>query len=349
MKNEQDIYKLLEINPTDNFTVVKKAYIKKALETHPDKNPGKSDEEFKILQNAWEVINTEAKLQLYFKLHQENRVHEFAKNLNESFSKSSSSFAREQNQTNEIPSDALNIYRSGDIDMFIPVPFSPSNAPHFNSTRVYLSLDPTERDLNLENIRQYIMKANQGVYQIGVTYEEAVNIANQHSHHTMYLIARIRLPITRISDARASEVELTGPHVLNARSESKYFYLQPNTIINKEDIHTVQPMDYREYRNSIRFMHDLEKAGSYITDIWSKNPPAFYVKGQNQHSLEKVQNQEAQENEKVNHASKSITGLHIREHIRSGWNKLFFSTSSPSSSSEAKEQSERTHYFLNNK
>ncbi|KTD06212.1 chaperone protein DnaJ [Legionella gratiana] len=344
-KNQQDIYGILRIAPTDDFTVVKKAYIKQALATHPDKNPGKSDEEFKVLQNAWEKINSEAKLRLYFELYQQNRVHEFDEKLSSNFSKSPFSFPAEKNgQANVIPSDALNEYRTDEIDIFIPVPFSPSIVPGLSNARVHLSLDPKEREINLENIRKFIINSNNGIYQVGVTYKEAVDIVNQHGHNSMSLIVRLRLPITRLSDARASEKELAAPNILNARSADKYFTLQPNTVIHKEDIYTVQPMSWKEYRNSVRFMHSLEKAGSHIGEIYSENPVAFYTKGQKPHVIE---------NEKPSNSSHSITGFYIRDNIRAGWNWLFFSPSSPSSSSqtnpEEKKQSERGNYLLNNK
>ncbi len=343
-QNQQDIYGVLGIAPTDDFTTVKKAYIKKALNTHPDKNPGKSDEEFKIVQNAWETINSKEKLHLYFELYQQNRVDLFVENLSANFSNSSFSFPEEKNQpNNSIPSDALSEYRSGEVDVFIPVPFAPAHEPGLTQYRVDLSLDPKDQESNLENISKFIMNSNDGTYQIGVTHEEAVKIANQHSHNCMSLIVRVRLPITRLSDIRASEQELEGPYILNARATDKYFSLQPNTVINKEDIHTVQAMSPKEYQNSIRFMHLLARAGSRIEAIYSETPAALYVKGQKQNALEEV---------KPEHSSHTITGLHVRDNIRAGFNWLFFhsSTSSSSSKTNAEDQSsERKHYFLNNK
>ncbi|WP_115710274.1 J domain-containing protein [Legionella sainthelensi] len=338
-QNQQNIYVILGIAPTENFTMVKKAYIKKALNTHPDKNPGKSDEEFKILQNAWEQINSEAKLQLYFELYKQNKIHEFDEQLNEHFSQSpftSAQYKYEQANTNF--SNALNEYRSGDVDVFIPVPFAPSSIPGLSNARVHLSLDPKEQEENLENIRKFIVNANNGFYQVGVTYKEAVDIVNQHGHNSMTLIVRLRLPITRLSDIRASEQELVGTYILNAHSDNKYFTLQPNTVIHKEDIHTVQPMGLREYHNSIRFMHSLEKAGSGIEAIYNEKPVAFYDKSQNKNALE---------NEKPTLSSHSLTGFHVRDNIRAGLNWLFFSSSSsnPSFKTNAEEQkSERNNY-----
>ncbi|WP_244940968.1 J domain-containing protein [Legionella sainthelensi] len=325
--------------------MVKKAYIKKALNTHTDKNPGKSDEEFKILQNAWEQINSEAKLQLYFELYKQNKIHEFDERLNEHFSQSpfpSAPYKNEQANTNF--SNALNEYRSGDVDVFIPVPFVPSSIPGLNNARVHLSLDPKEQEENLENIRKFIVYTNNGFNQVGVTYKEAVDIVNQHGHNSMTLIVRLRLPITRLSDVRASEQELVGPYILlvgpyilNAHSDNKYFTLQPNTVIHKEDIHTVQPMGLREYHNSIRFMHSLEKAGSRIEAIYSEKPVAFYDKSQNKNALE---------NEKPTLSSHSLTGFHVRDNIRAGLNWFFSSSSSnPSFKTNAEEQKpERNNY-----
>lgn len=62
-----DYYDILEISKTATPDEVKKAYRKKALKFHPDKNPGDSEAEkkFKEISEAYEVLSDEKKRQTY--------------------------------------------------------------------------------------------------------------------------------------------------------------------------------------------------------------------------------------------------------------------------------------------
>lgn len=62
-----DYYDLLEVSRTATADEIKKAYRKKALKYHPDKNPGDADAEkrFKEISEAYEVLSDEKKRQSY--------------------------------------------------------------------------------------------------------------------------------------------------------------------------------------------------------------------------------------------------------------------------------------------
>ena len=62
-----DYYKVLEITKSASQEEIKKAYRKKALQYHPDKNPGNADAEkrFKEISEAYEVLSDEKKRQIY--------------------------------------------------------------------------------------------------------------------------------------------------------------------------------------------------------------------------------------------------------------------------------------------
>jgi molecular chaperone DnaJ len=62
-----DYYQLLEIAKNATADEIKKAYRKKALQYHPDKNPGDSEAEkkFKEISEAYEVLCDEKKRQIY--------------------------------------------------------------------------------------------------------------------------------------------------------------------------------------------------------------------------------------------------------------------------------------------
>lgn len=59
MSSQQDYYKLLGVDRTADADDIKKAYRKKAMKCHPDKNPGDKDAEamFKSISEAYEVLS----------------------------------------------------------------------------------------------------------------------------------------------------------------------------------------------------------------------------------------------------------------------------------------------------
>ncbi len=62
-----DYYEILEVTKTSSAEDIKKAYRKKALQYHPDRNPGDSDAEkrFKEISEAYEVLSDDNKRKIY--------------------------------------------------------------------------------------------------------------------------------------------------------------------------------------------------------------------------------------------------------------------------------------------
>lgn len=67
MATKRDYYEVLEVTRTATFEDIKKAYRKKAIQYHPDKNPGDktAEEKFKEAAEAYEILSDEQKRAKY--------------------------------------------------------------------------------------------------------------------------------------------------------------------------------------------------------------------------------------------------------------------------------------------
>ena len=67
MATKRDYYEVLEVTRTASYEEIKKAYRKKAIQYHPDKNPGDkaAEEKFKEAAEAYEVLGNEDKRRRY--------------------------------------------------------------------------------------------------------------------------------------------------------------------------------------------------------------------------------------------------------------------------------------------
>ena len=79
----RNVFQVLEIEPTQNFEIVKKAYKNKAFQLHPDKFMAQASDViltkellFKELSAAYELVNEEEKLIKYFQTYELSNLRE---------------------------------------------------------------------------------------------------------------------------------------------------------------------------------------------------------------------------------------------------------------------------------
>lgn len=276
------VFDILGIEPTVNFTMVKRAYIHKARELHPDLYLDplvkiEKTKQFAELASAWELVDNQRKLEQYFtnrhtgiypdQYTQDNQTQ------NESTSASHAGFSEF--------SDSLRVPKIGFVNVFIPVLIYDEEQfkdfPNFNKDGTRFPLikigdnpdtNQFKTDFNYKKLAEILINQSKRYsMQVGVTPEEAKDIVNQHSHRAYTVIVEVNIPATCLSDFRASEAMAYGGGVLNAGG-GKFFWLEMNTQFNDNDIISVRPMTRSDYENSQKFGKINETRITSIDKLW---------------------------------------------------------------------------------
>ena len=76
MAEKRDYYEVLEVTKTATVEEIKKAYRKKAIQYHPDKNPGdkEAEEKFKEAAEAYDVLSNPEKRSRYDQFESRNNL-----------------------------------------------------------------------------------------------------------------------------------------------------------------------------------------------------------------------------------------------------------------------------------
>lgn len=147
--------------------------------------------------------------------------------------------------------------------IFIPIPFLPNNdycQKNYSEEcrKNYLILNNVNGDknifreqFNMQDIVNLINdKIENATMQVGVSYEEAVQIVNQHAHCAMYFILEVQVRRSEVSQQRKSEKDMFSSQI-NSK-EKPYFYLVQKKTKTENELLAMQLMT--NYMNSNRYV-----------------------------------------------------------------------------------------------
>lgn len=227
----QDIFKLLNINPTNDFVFVKKTYLQQALKIHPDKNPNISKEKFQELANAFDLVKTPELLKKYNEDLRSNRTPQAAASRSAP------------------PDDTTDIY------LTIPIVEKKNKNEENEESAVFRlpklksnSKEVFSRDFPYNELSNCVNNYHKYMdIQIGESVDEALKIMGQHGKSKM-LIVQVRVPITSLSLLKFSEAELANSNILNAKGETPFFLFKKEApTIKAQNIMLARPVLDSEY------------------------------------------------------------------------------------------------------
>lgn len=146
------------------------------------------------------------------------------------------------------------------IDIFIPVGIVPKDPQ--KPSKYYLELPPLTSDCNAQTFNDnFNFKALADVLTtrsgttfslpIGLTHEEAEQVADLHAHDTFKIIVHVTVPLSSRSTRRMTESEI-DPSRIGVSSTADYFYLSPNTVFSANAIIAAHLMDMNNCYKTLR-------------------------------------------------------------------------------------------------
>ncbi|EHL30663.1 hypothetical protein [Legionella drancourtii] len=238
------VFEVLDLDITNDFIQLKQAYIRKLRELSAAVQRAEGAEEetaaLKELLQTYRQVNTEVKFQDYYEVFCTGDAVAISLDLsNDDVEKS----------------DELNL-----IDIFIPI-FVLHKKNSQGSTIFYPPVLEDNDAIKFRNnfdfahLAEFLTSlSKKSSFQVGLTRQEAEDIANQHSHHRYQAIVHVTIPLSGLSTSRKTESQTWGPGLLSAKSDSNYFWLHKNKSFLCGDIITIGIMELDQYHNTPRFL-----------------------------------------------------------------------------------------------
>lgn len=230
-----NIHELLGINPTDNFEIVKEQFCLKREELHKS-YLAESDleksclilDQYGCLIAAYERYKSSTIVSVFIHVpYDELFIDKFRKKRNGVF---------------EVDSDLFELER---------LPKGKTNLElqqHFTQTFDFTAL-----------ANHLSRRSHKGPFQVGLTHQEGLDIANLHSHYYYGLIVEVTLSLKLLSESRALELH---------NRYSNFFWLTEKTHITGNQIKAVRPILGGEYLNTRR-MIEYDRTHPYL--LWPSN------------------------------------------------------------------------------
>jgi hypothetical protein len=276
----KDVFKILGINPTNDFLMVKRFFLRKALELlsdnnaainaaaslsvpakeltkffasvkevlglHSDNNAAESDQrenQLEKLTDAYDLVRDEEKLVQYY---------ESSKRDNNNTATATSD---DNNASVDGTSTAVRTPTEIMTDVYILLEVEVAASPSSTSQLGCFIMDSNVKRFGFEDIARFISnRSKQSICLVGLTREEALNLANEHKFGAEVVIVNASVSISNLSDRQTSEVvQLKKSGRINL-SNNPYFYLHKNTALDTADILSISIMGRAEYKNSIGFL-----------------------------------------------------------------------------------------------
>ncbi|EHL29275.1 hypothetical protein [Legionella drancourtii] len=270
------IFDVLAINPMSDFAELKELFILKAGQIHPIKTVNQSGREtadFYELLDAYEQVNTEAKLNKYYEF--------YCSQLAVTSMTTDSPETKIEHHPLDYTAFLIDEYlpekgrdfKDGLVDVFIPVGiiFSSDNS---KAEDFYFKFPPLpenyrgealKRSFDFDGLARVITCRNKEPLHVGLTYQEAEAIVNLHSHHVYSIIVNTTIPLACLSARRMNESEMFLEHygVTRVTSRTNHFCLH-KALITADAIIAVSVME--NYQNTIKLPY--KQANYYYQRPW---------------------------------------------------------------------------------
>lgn len=262
------IFDVLAINPMLDFAELKELFIIKAGQIHPIKTvnqSGKETADFYELLDAYEQVNTQAKLNKYYEF--------YCSQLSVASMTTGSLEAKTEHRQLDYTAYLINEYlpkkgsdfKDGLVDVFIPVGiiFSSDNSKADDFYFKFPLLpenyrgEALKRNFDFDGLARILTRRNEEPLHVGLTYQEAEAIVNLHSHHVYSIIVNTTIPLACLSTRRINESTMFLEHygVTRVKSKTNHFCLH-NALITPNAIIAARVMD--NYQNTIKLPYEQD-------------------------------------------------------------------------------------------